>query len=48
MTFTIREPGSALTHLAGAVLAVIAAFPLLIKSALTGDKDVVLGSLFAV
>ncbi len=43
MTFTIREPGSALTHLAGAVLAVIAAFPLLIKSALTGDKDVVLG-----
>ncbi|MDO4297808.1 MAG: hemolysin III family protein [Lachnospiraceae bacterium] len=36
MTFTIREPGSALTHFAGMVLATFASIPLLIRAALTG------------
>ena len=43
MILKIREPGSALTHLAGAVLALIAAIPLLIKSALTGNAEALLG-----
>ena len=37
MTITIREPGSALTHLAGVVLAVLAAFPILVKAAFRGS-----------
>lgn len=37
MTITIREPGSALTHFAGVILAVFAAFPLLIKAAVRGN-----------
>ena len=37
MTITIREPGSALTHFAGVILAVFAAFPLLIKAAVRGS-----------
>lgn len=37
MTITIREPGSALTHFAGAILAIFAAFPLLIKAAIRGN-----------
>ena len=36
MTITIREPGSALTHFAGMVLATIASVPLLIRAALRG------------
>lgn len=36
MTITIREPGSAITHLIGMILATIASVPLLIKAALTG------------
>lgn len=36
MTITIREPGSAITHLIGMILATIASIPLLIKAALTG------------
>ena len=35
MTITIREPGSALTHLAAAILVVFASFPLLLKAAFT-------------
>lgn len=35
MTITIREPGSAITHLIGMILATIASIPLLIKAALT-------------
>ncbi len=34
MTITIREPGSAITHLIGMVLAVFASVPLLLKAAL--------------
>ena len=37
MTITIREPGSALTHFAGVILAIFAAFPLLIKAAIRGN-----------
>ncbi|MBR2258152.1 MAG: hemolysin III family protein [Blautia sp.] len=36
MTITIREPGSALTHFAGILLAVFAAFPLLLRAAFRG------------
>lgn len=36
MTITIREPGSALTHFAGMVLATVASVPLLICAALRG------------
>lgn len=35
MTITIREPGSAITHFIGMLLATIASIPLLIKAALT-------------
>ena len=35
MTITIREPGSAITHLIGMILATIASVPLLVKAALT-------------
>ena len=39
MTITIREPGSALTHLAGAILAAAAAIPMLIKAAMSGRME---------
>lgn len=35
MTITIREPGSAITHLIGMILAVFASTPLLLKAAVT-------------
>lgn len=38
MNLTIREPGSALTHFVGMLLAVFAAVPLLIKAALDSGK----------
>ena len=38
MHITIREPGSALTHLAGCVLAIFASVPLLIKAGITSGK----------
>ena len=34
MTITIREPGSAITHLIGLLLAAFAAIPMLVKAAL--------------
>lgn len=37
MTLTIREPGSALTHFAGMILATFASIPLLIRAAMTGS-----------
>lgn len=37
MTITIREPGSAFTHFAGVILAVFAAYPLLVKAAVHGN-----------
>lgn len=37
MQITIREPGSALTHFAGLVLAVLAAMPMLAKAGLSGS-----------
>ncbi len=37
MTITIREPGSAITHLIAMILACAASTPLLVKSAVTGD-----------
>ena len=37
MQITIREPGSAITHFIGLMMAVFAATPLLIKSALSSD-----------
>lgn len=52
MTITLREPGSALTHLAGAVMAVMASAPLLIKAAEGGGLPafaamaVFMGSMF--
>ncbi len=38
MNLTIREPGSALTHFVGMLLAVFAAVPLLVKAALDSGK----------
>lgn len=38
MTITIREPGSAITHLIGMILATIASVPLLVKAALTAGQ----------
>ena len=37
MTFTIREPGSALTHMLAALLTMIGATPLLIRAVMTGS-----------
>jgi len=37
MTITIREPGSAITHLIAMILACAASTPLLVKSAVTGN-----------
>lgn len=38
MTITIREPGSAFTHLLGMILAIFASTPLLIKAAVDSGK----------
>lgn len=38
MTITIREPGSAITHFIGMILAVLAAAPLLVKAALDSGR----------
>lgn len=43
MTITIREPGSALTHFVGMVLATLGSIPLLIKAALTGSTLALVG-----
>jgi hemolysin III len=42
MTITIREPGSAITHFIGMVLAVIAAAPLLVRAALVSGRTGIL------
>ena len=41
MQITIREPGSAITHFIGMMLAVIAAMPLLAKAGMTGSMTAV-------
>lgn len=41
MQITIREPGSAITHFVGMLLAVLAAMPLLAKAGLSGSKTAV-------
>ena len=47
LQITIREPGSALTHLAGMVLAIIGSFPLLIKASLNhGTYGLMVMSIF--
>lgn len=47
MQITIREPGSAITHFIGMLMAVFAAAPLLIKSALTsGGRSLTALSIF--
>ena len=38
MQITIREPGSALTHFIGMLLAAVATLPLLLKTALTSNE----------
>ena len=38
MTITIREPGSAITHFIGMLMAAMAALPLLVKTAVTGNS----------
>ena len=41
MTITIREPGSAITHLIGLLLAAFAAIPMLVKAALFSTRTAV-------
>lgn len=41
MQITIREPGSAITHFIGMLMAVIAAMPLLAKAGLSGSRTAV-------
>lgn len=49
MQITIREPGSALTHYIAMLLSMIAATPLLIKSALTnGSKNIYAMGIFCI
>lgn len=49
MQITIREPGSAITHLIGMVMATTAATPLLVKAALfSGTKTLIALSIFCV
>lgn len=49
MQITIREPGSAITHFIGMMMAVFAAAPLLIKSALSsGGKTLLSLSIFCI
>ena len=43
MQITIREPGSAITHFIGLVLAVLFAMPLLAKAGMSGDIRLVAG-----
>ena len=43
MTITIREPGSAFTHLAGIAITAAAAIPLLLAATATGSKNTVIG-----
>ena len=38
MTITIREPGSAITHLIGMILATVASVPLSVKAVLTAGQ----------
>lgn len=38
MQITIREPGSAITHFIGMMMAIIAATPLMVKVAMTSDR----------
>ena len=40
MQITIREPGSALTHFIGMMMAVFAAMPLLVKAAVSGGSKI--------
>lgn len=40
MTMTIREPGSAITHFIGMMLAILASTPLLVKAVLSGRKTI--------
>ena len=48
MQITIREPGSAITHFIGMMLAVFAAMPLLAKAGMTGNSaDVTAMMIFA-
>ena len=47
MTITIREPGSAFTHLAAAVLVIFGAFPLLIKAAGQSGRALTAMAVFA-
>lgn len=42
MTITIREPGSAVTHFIGMVLALFATIPMLFKAAFTGGRTAVI------
>ena len=39
LQLTIREPGSAITHLIGMVLAILGAIPLLVKAAVQGGPE---------
>ena len=43
MTITIREPGSAFTHLAGMVITALAACPLLVRAGRSGSLTVIIG-----
>lgn len=40
MTMTIREPGSAITHFIGMMMAILASTPLLVKAVLSGRKTI--------
>ncbi len=40
MQITIREPGSAITHFIGMMMAIIAATPLMVKAAVDADHIV--------
>lgn len=42
MSVTIREPGSAITHFIGMMMAIIASTPLLIKAVLSNQPVVLL------
>ena len=44
MTDLIREPGSALTHLAGVIASAAVAFPLMFRALLTGDRRAVIAT----
>ena len=47
MQITIREPGSAITHFIGMMLAIFAAVPLLIKAGVTsGSRNFIAMSIF--